>query len=454
MAFDLFVERDKISKEATDLYIQAQLLAANPDLTLLDVDEQKKRKARLTEQHNRAVRAAQYASYLEKQLAQLEDLGLVAPGSIDWAWLPPGSWLLKCKVALARPLLSKDDEEFHISDNPVRKDKVYKVPMLGSSSWKGALRAAATRQIANAQLDSTAFANRRLQLSCLFGTEKGVDITEEDEAKWEAYLDKVGGVEAAQKYRKLLQAIAPTGFLQGRLHFYPCYFDKMDVEVINPHDREKKAGKMPIYLESVKIGAEGTFALLYVPMGLVSNIESVIRQEVANDLELLIPALQAMFLEYGFGAKTSSGFGVVKNRLPEPGGTFSLGLKGLSVVWHKVEEPRAVVPAVRPILPPECEEFMEDSEFLMAKPKELRKRPGWTTQRVKRYKAAKKLYLDYQRRMADWEASRGTEEETVETETTASSAQAGYFSDTFESFDELDRLCEALVTELRKEVPA
>ena len=83
MAFDLFVERDKVSKEAADLYIKAQLLAANPDLTSLDADEQKKRKARLTEQHNNEVRAAKYAGYLEEQLTQLEDLGLVAPDSID-----------------------------------------------------------------------------------------------------------------------------------------------------------------------------------------------------------------------------------------------------------------------------------------------------------------------------------------------------------------------------------
>ena len=202
-----------------------------------------------------------------------------------------------------------------------------------------------------------------------------MDITEEDKAKWKAYLDKVGGVEAARKYRKLLQAITPTGFLQGRLHFYLCYFDNMDIEVINPHDREKKAGKWPIYFESVKTDAEGTFALLYVPMGLVSSVEGVIRQKVASDLELLFPALQAMFLEYGFGAKTSSGFGVIKNELPEPG-TFSLGLKGLSVVWREVAEPRPAVPAIKPILPPECEKFMEDGEFLMAKPKQLRKRPG------------------------------------------------------------------------------
>jgi CRISPR-associated protein Cmr2 len=449
MAFDVFVEREMIGKQATDLYVRAQLLAADPSLIPVEGVQQKTPKADLTRQHNRLITSAKYANYLNEQLALLEGLGLTRLGSLDLALLPRGSWLLQCRVALARPLLSKDDEEFHVSDNPVRKDKVFKVPMIASSSWKGTLRAAATREIAKAQLDASDFASRRFRLTCLFGVEKGVDIAEENEAEWEAYLDRIGGNGAARKYRELLRAITPTGFLKGRLHFYPSYFNKMDIEVINPHDRETKAGKLPIYFESVKADAEGGFTLLYAPAALVDSSDERIRREVADDLESLIPALRAMFLEYGFGAKVSSSFGVVKNKLCEPG-TFNLGLKGLNVVWRNNEklQPSA---SPKPILPAECEEFVQNGEFLMAKPKELHKAMGWSLKKVERYKAAKARYLEYQRRIADWEASQKAKEEEAETVDSISDAQASYFSDTFDSFDELDQLYQILVAGLRKE---
>jgi len=94
--------------------------------------------------------------------------------------------------------------------------------------------------------------------------------------------------------------------------FYPTFFDRIDVKVINPHSRETRAGTHPIYLECVPQGAKGTFSLLYVPFGLIGADEAEIRSQALEDLQLVAEGLQAMFLTYGFSAKRNSGYGVAK----------------------------------------------------------------------------------------------------------------------------------------------
>ncbi len=177
--------------------------------------------------------------------------------------LPSGSFAIQFKFKLCKPYLSKDEQDFYILDNPVRKDKVFKLPYVAPSSWKGSLRSAIR------------FARNIVRL---FGPVKG----EEDE----------------------------EAFCQGRLHFFPTFFTQMDLEVINPHDRQKGAGKNPIFIESVPAGAQGTFTVLYVPFDRIGQDEGETKRQVAKDLKLVAQGVQDMFTQYGFGAKTSSGFGV------------------------------------------------------------------------------------------------------------------------------------------------
>jgi CRISPR-associated protein Cmr2 len=117
----------------------------------------------------------------------------------DISLLPPYSFFLRFTFTLATPYLSKDDEEFYIIDNSVRKDKVFKVPMVSGSTWKGNMRWTAKQII-----------NDSYKIEKLFGNDK-------DEKK---------------------------NFRRGRLNFYPTFFDKIGLEVINPHDR--KTGVNPI----------------------------------------------------------------------------------------------------------------------------------------------------------------------------------------------------------------
>jgi CRISPR-associated protein Cmr2 len=241
--------------------------------------------------------------------------------STDPPLLPSHWFIIQFRFRLAKPYLSQDDDPVYIIDNPVRKDKVFKVPMVAPSSWKGKLRWVATKFLADQAdtLSDEEFAQRRMQLTLLFGDEKGEEPGEIKELA--KYLDEAKAKRSAKElYRRKVKEYfgvdldKPLPHHAGRLYLYPTFFDRIDLEVINPHDRRTKAGTKPIYFESVPIGAKGTFTLLYVPFDLIGRPGDH-RKEVADDLETVAGAVQAMMLTYGFGAKTTSGFGVAEDAL-------------------------------------------------------------------------------------------------------------------------------------------
>ncbi|NJK67865.1 MAG: hypothetical protein HC789_12795 [Microcoleus sp. CSU_2_2] len=207
--------------------------------------------------------------------------------------LPQFSFMLRVPFKLQKPYLSKDDRTFHLLDNPVRKDKVFQTLMVASTSWKGALRATFWQLVDREDNE---------QIIRLFGNAR------EDE-KGQA----------------------------GRLYFYPTFFDKIGLEVINPHDRKTGTGKNPILIESVPIGATGDFVLLYVPFGKIDE------SQVAQDLELVAKGVEAMLVVYGFGAKTSSGFGIA-----EVSGKVDFAIRS---DWPELKQPKTEVKPPEPDLP-------------------------------------------------------------------------------------------------------
>lgn len=190
------------------------------------------------------------------------------------ARLPRLSFLLHIAFRLKKAYLSKDERDFYLIDNPLRREKVFQMPMVASTSWKGALRAALW------QLD---YKEEHEITIRLFGNRRGSDEHQ-----------------------------------GGRLHFFPTFFDAVALKVTNPHDRKTGAGtpRGPILMECVPRGTTGELVLLYVPFGPMGRSEDEKRAEnkrraqVAQDLEVLAKGIQAMLTTYGFGAKTSSGYGV------------------------------------------------------------------------------------------------------------------------------------------------
>ena len=262
-------------------------------------------------------------AWLWKRMKFMRDtLGLegnspVPPSLPNPSIFPPGSWAVRVTFTLKKPYISKDDTDFYILDNPVKKEWVFKVPYVAPGQWKGALRVAMVRQLvewweslSDENRNPKEFARRRFRLFRLFGDEKG----EEPGAVkgLAAYLDKAGGQEAAEHFRLMVReflkipANNPIPNFRGRLHFYPTFFDRIGLEVINPHSRDTGAGKNPIYFECVPAGAPGVFTLLYVPLDAGPTDEATIQE----DLKAVARGIKAMLTEYGFGAKTSSGYGV------------------------------------------------------------------------------------------------------------------------------------------------
>ncbi len=206
--------------------------------------------------------------FFKQQINYMKSLNLLPPLP-DLSIFPYGSWVARITFTLKKPYISRDDKEFYILDNPVKKEWVFKVPYVAPTQWKGTLRAAM----------------RRL---------RGY-TTWEEEADDEQMMRLFGNVKGEEQ-----------DFSSGYLHFYPTFFDKIGIEVINPHDRRTGAGRNPIYFECVPAGTVGAFTILYVPMG----VRPVDENDAKEDIKAVARGIRTMLTEYGFGAKTSSGYGV------------------------------------------------------------------------------------------------------------------------------------------------
>lgn len=335
MSYDLYVE-----KPQGDVVTQLRLLVTEPN------------SANVARQFVQFVhgKASQFNNFIDQKCKHLKSSGLLPPPP-DIALLPPGSWFLQFTFTLARPWISKDDDPFYVAEsvNPVRKDKVFKVPTMSAASWKGLLRWTVMHirlAMQKDKLTADEFARERLAQTLLFGDEKGEEPGQTKD--FAAYLGALKP-EARQDYERLLRAhyklssADPLPHHSGRLMFYPTFFNRIDVEVINPHSRKTRAGTHPIYLECVPIGAQGTFSLLYVPFDLIGKEERDIKQQSLADLELIAEGLSAMFLTYGFSAKRTSGYGVAEE-------TVSNGLVQIRI--EETQSPLSPVPsAAAPNLP-------------------------------------------------------------------------------------------------------
>ncbi|MCR4419127.1 MAG: RAMP superfamily CRISPR-associated protein [Clostridia bacterium] len=209
----------------------------------------------------------------------------------DFSHLPSPHWLgLEVEFELVTPWYSRDDRVFHLLDNPVRKDRVFGVPFLAASGWKGMLRWAC-----------------RLQAGLREHLGKGGCFREGQDPDWILYL--FGNEKGEEEHSR-----------QGALVFYPTWFDKIDIEVINPHGREGRAGTQPIYYEVVpgrkpkednpdelEEGGKGTLYLLYAPWpGTRPPVP------VSEIIPRLIGAIETLLTTYGISSKRTAGWGTAE----------------------------------------------------------------------------------------------------------------------------------------------
>ncbi|WP_036737744.1 RAMP superfamily CRISPR-associated protein [Persephonella sp. IF05-L8] len=257
--------------------------------------------------------------------------------------LPKSSFAIWFKFRLKAPYFSKDDDEFYIIQNPILKEANFKVPMIRGSAWKGALASAfrelfrkdfsnkkekiesflrvfgagseSIKAIEQALIKETGNFEKAQEgiLSFLF-FELGLEITGQD-------LQRAKDIKNKNDLRNFIkdklskklndsQKDLPIEFQthKGRAIFYPTYFDKLSLEIINPHDRRKRAGTNPIHYEVVPEGVEGIFQLIYIPFDAVLKSDKEVREEAKEDLANIIKALRVLSNK-GIGAKTKLGWG-------------------------------------------------------------------------------------------------------------------------------------------------
>lgn len=262
--------------------------------------------------------------------------------------LIPGSFMLCQEFELLSPYFSKDDDEFYIISNPILKEKVFKVPMIRGSIWKGCLLDAAFKILNETIKDNSStieqIIDKYTQIYRIFGTgseefrnlkdvlikyikiksDNGISTVDELEKHLLKYalFDLGISLNLKNKYKPLIDQlidyidgkIKSSDFegicvRKGRAVFYPTYFNRITLEVINPHNRETKAGTSPIYYEVVPKGTKGYLQIIYIPFDSVFLPESKIIEQVKNDINFLKEVINKALTENGIGAKTKLGWG-------------------------------------------------------------------------------------------------------------------------------------------------
>ncbi|MEM3365438.1 MAG: RAMP superfamily CRISPR-associated protein [Candidatus Methanomethyliaceae archaeon] len=233
------------------------------------------------------------------------------------------SHFIQITFRLRKPYISLDDESLYIIDNPLVKDVVFKIPMIRPSTWKGALRWTAMKvRIMDIDLRSRDYVNERIRLIRLFGSEKA-DLENFLDREFSRKLGQMEGKRTVEVFKdNVKRYLSEGGNREGRVIFYPTFFDSIALDVIAPHDRRTRtiARMGPILFETAPEGSQGTFSLLYIPFdllpALVSQNSSKRREalvEVKEDLEILKETIPHMLTTYGFAAKKTSGYGVAED---------------------------------------------------------------------------------------------------------------------------------------------
>jgi CRISPR-associated protein Cmr2 len=234
---------------------------------------------------------------IRPELGQLRALGIYPP-KVEVAKHPWGSFFLQFPFTLAKPCLSGGSEKFYVHENPLIKDAAFKIPMVQGSNWKGNMKGVG-------RLASKRGRVTKDVLERLFGNDLEDSLAETAEMR------------------------------QGRLHFYPTFFDRIGLEVINPHSRKTKAGKNPIMIEVAPPGASGVFSLFYCPFDLVGEAEEAVVKQVREDLQFTCFAVEQMMRFYGFSAKRSKGYSGIQKMLRDKDGRA-----GYLVMSQVAEEPK------------------------------------------------------------------------------------------------------------------
>ncbi|MDQ7031100.1 MAG: RAMP superfamily CRISPR-associated protein [Desulfonauticus sp.] len=253
--------------------------------------------------------------------------------------LIPYSFILQVKIELKSPYFSRDDDNFYLIQNPCLKEKVFKVPMIKGSGWKGAI-ASAFRKIINESdnkketirsfmrifgtgsnefrelqknIEKSLKENTNLEPDKLITYvlfELGLKLTKDDIDKIKTNPEEWIRENLWESFEKGSKKELPLYLTthRGRAIFYPTYFNRLSLEIINPHDRKKRAGTNPIHYEVVPEETEGILQIVYVPFDGVLMKNDDLEAQIKNDIDFLVQSIEKA-KDMGIGAKTKLGWG-------------------------------------------------------------------------------------------------------------------------------------------------
>lgn len=296
---------------AFPLYTREQLLAFNTEsmdpVTLVDLLAQtiasEDTKILGLDTYASLLKTASYRQQLEASGALIDALGVGTPARIDLSILPRLSFFVRADFTLETPYLSRDDRAFSVTENPVRKDWVFGLPLVAATTWKGTLRNACLLE------DPTA-------------------------------VDRLFGPESAENWEG---DDAQASLHEGRVYAFASFFTQIDTEIVNPHDRIRRVGKNPIRIECAPKGARSRLAFLYlaIPRDAASRTLSSaeFREQIANDLITVTRCVRGAMRDYGFSAKKSSGYGAAADALTGERGIIEIaGVDGGRTMFEKFSE--------------------------------------------------------------------------------------------------------------------
>ncbi len=221
----------------------------------------------------------------------------------------PNTFAIKTQFKLTASYYSSEDDDFYIISNPCIKEHVFKVPMIRGSSWKGALLNGAREIIKE---DNNNQIKNLKSYFRIFGV--GDDsfrniVDKVDDNDFKLFFMTSGlAIDINSNVKKIFEQYKKSKAQKGRAIFYPTYFDKLSLELINPHNRKTKAGTNPIYYEVVPKGSEGDLQIVYIPFDGVTKSNNKIEKEAKQDLEFLQECIKRV-AQNGIGAKTKLGWG-------------------------------------------------------------------------------------------------------------------------------------------------
>lgn len=238
---------------------------------------------------------------------------------IDISTLIYWSFGLKVQIQLISPYYSWDDDYFYPIDNPVRKEKVLKVPYISWTQWKWFMLENAKKLVQKDFEESkySQWINKIMQIWRMFGS------WNEDFLKfieWFEYKDKEGWYSKITEIKdfdkkikeylvfemwimvefskdNLNEFISKKAIFDSRrwrITFLPSLFGSISLEVINPHNKKTRAWTSPIHFETIAQGETSDIKLYYVPFDLIWKSEKDIKKEVDKDIQFLSEIMKEM----------------------------------------------------------------------------------------------------------------------------------------------------------------